>query len=121
MLKNIKDSDVSIVTDYIDIGRDEFGGSIEVAVFNVMVEDEAGARMIHNRTYNTATPCLTPDGFGSYIDHTDEARAEVGRLADKIRAHGVIDLDYWTGVQPCYGSEAYVAYGGDQAMGWGDC
>ena len=108
---------VAFVRDWVvSLGQDECGGIVEGIVYHVIVEDDMGARWAHHKAFASHEAATTPEGF-TCARHIEGAPEKAERLANRVDAAGVIDLEFWEPVEPRYGSPAFMnvnAYGGDQ-------
>lgn len=90
-----------VTSDLVQIGVNEDDGEPVIReAFYVFAEDEQGYRWAHQHTFCTKQG-RDPQG--------DAARAQA--LCDRITASGSIDFQYWTEIDPCYGSPAYIKEG----------
>lgn len=97
-------------------GRTEDGDYVVVEDFNVIVRAADGRQWKHQVTFAGRTG-YNEDGF-AYGVNGDEAAAE--RLAARVERHlaaeGSLDERCWIEIEAAYGSDAYVAGGGEQAL-----
>lgn len=84
--------------------------------YYVMIENEAGRRFSHTRTFYGTEQGLCPEtGEVFYPDLREQAIKQAERLAARVNAafqagRGV-DWTYWCEVDPAYGSDEYVNQG----------
>ncbi|UTU07700.1 hypothetical protein CcrC1_gp508 [Caulobacter phage C1] len=107
---------VFVRDDLFQTDLDECGDPLLGRVFYVVVEDQNGARIAHDRCFYDHRRVTDEDGFAfwqalSYEDvAAEEAKAKA--LAAKIESHlargGALDPEHWRDIDPCYGSKAYA-------------
>lgn len=105
--------DVVVASDVIHIGKSwEDGEPIEALNYYVLVRAPNGRQWVHQESRNNRSLHWDDDHGIDYIERHDDAEPFCQRLADRVRAHleagGVPDFaNYWTEIDPAYGSEAY--------------
>jgi hypothetical protein len=122
---------VTVADDVFSLGRCwEDGEDLVHYAYSVRVEDVAtGRRWAHEKTFRMTHDCHGPSACTENEDvpcpgrkqefHSDRACADAAQaLADKVAAAykagkwaGPIGNQHWAEVDPCYGSDAYEAYG----------
>jgi hypothetical protein len=112
MKKALTDCAVSVESDVYVAGRDEFGTEVTAEIYFVMLEDAKGYRWAHDARF---AGCEVVEGEESdnFVDVRAEARAAADKLLARIEAAGEVDMAFWGSRDPAYGSDAYLAEGGD--------
>jgi len=112
MKKALTDCAVSVASEVYVAGLDEFGTEFTAEIYFVMLEDAKGYRWAHDARFS-GCEVVEGDEFNHFVDVRAEARAAVDKLLARIEAAGEIDLAFWDSRDPAYGSDAYLAEGGD--------
>jgi hypothetical protein len=98
---------VFFVHEYVySLGRhDEDGEERFAKGYTVVAEGKSGERFAHTHSFR-----------GTNVNHEHEMEAAAGRLMARVQAaqkagswKGPVDNENWVPMEPCYGSEAYVA------------
>lgn len=112
MKKALTDCKVDVVSDLYVAGRDECGTEVTAEIYYVMLEDAKGYRWAHDARF---AGCEVVEGEDSthFVDIRAEARAAADKFLARIEAAGEVDLTFWDSRDPAYGSDAYLAEGGD--------
>lgn len=110
----------SIEADVYSSGVTEEGQRYTAERYYVQAETASGRRFRHFTNFNTSVRVeeRTEDGdyFVYFTDTREEARAKAKRLLNRIlEVNGDLDFEYWTEVDPRYGSMAYVNQGVEEA------
>lgn len=107
--------EIEVTFDQYSAGRDpEFGTQVIGESYFVIATAPDGRRWAHAHRWNTAALVLDSEAeFGAYVHRDFDATGETAanRLADRVRAAGIINLLHWDEIDPAYGSEAYQRSG----------
>lgn len=105
----------TVASDIYCAGRTEDGDEYTAEAFFVLFEDAAGRRWRHHLTFAGCVAGCDDEGFPTFADIRDEAKAKAKRLADRINRHlrtgGSLNAVCWEETFPAYGSAAYQAEG----------
>lgn len=112
MKKALTDCKVDVVSDLYVAGRDECGTEFTAEVYYVMLEDAKGYRWAHDARF-AGCELVRDEGESYFVDVREEARAAADKLLARIEAAGEVDMAFWGSCDPAYGSDAYLAEGGD--------
>lgn len=99
-------------SDLVDMGKDEFGTPYTGESYYVIIEDKRGRRLAHCHRFDSCQRVETEDGFPFFADKREHAQKEVDTLVARVVDAGKIDMDYWTEIEPAYGSEHYCKVNG---------
>jgi len=100
------------------IGRDEEGRDIEGIRWEVVAEAADGSRWVHEVGFLADELVWHDDDrFGPFCarQHDDQAVVKAQKLADAVKAKGVIELTHW---QPTQAANGSVAYDDLEALEW---
>jgi hypothetical protein len=106
-------------------GRTEDGHPFIAEVYFVEMENAAGRRFRHYASF-PGTQCVIDEeeGYAHFPDLREEATAKADRLTARVnaalKADKGVDMDFWTEVDPAYGSDAYIDQGTEAKRAFAD-
>jgi len=109
---NIKGWKVEVRSDLYLAGKTEDGEDYTAECYYVTIERSDGKMYAHNEIYYGAKREETENGYPIFLDYREDAKIHVDYLKNRIKGREEINLDYWSLMEPSYGSEYYCKVNG---------
>jgi len=104
----VKTDRVYVASDLYCAGYTEDGSKRYAECYKIVIQREDGHRIsLNSKEWYTITRNVSEEGFVYFTDEREKCRFAAEKLVASIEKKGVINLDYWTEIEPAYGSDWY--------------
>ncbi len=97
----------TVANELYEAGITEDGFPYTAESYHVVITDLRGRRLAHNHIFVGCETGSTDEGLPYFSDVREEAKKQVDTLVAQIVDAGKVNLDFWTEIEPAYGSEQY--------------